>query len=167
MLTFPTSFDPARDTRFKGASREQARHRSIAATTRPTRRSRVQVDARVELSFLGCASVQECPPSGHQHHVSARRLSSYLPRRFRARVASPEEMRMGSSQYGSLILDGKAISRPVSIEARSLLWSDDGKHLAAQELVAWRHGPTTRVVVFDTERKTEIASSPPRNGIGN
>jgi hypothetical protein len=74
---------------------------------------------------------------------------------------------MGSLQYGSLILDGKAISRPVSVEARSLLWSDDGTHLAAQELVAWCHGPMTRVVVFDTERKTEIPSSPPRNGIGN
>jgi hypothetical protein len=76
-------------------------------------------------------------------------------------------MRMGSPQYGRLILDGKAISRPVSVEARSLLWSDDGTRLAAQELVAWGDGPTTRVVVFDTEHQTEIASSPPRNGIGN
>jgi len=74
---------------------------------------------------------------------------------------------MGSPQYGRLILDGKAISRPVSVEARSLPWSDDGTRLAAQELVAWGDGPTTRVVVFDTERQTEIASSPPRNGIGS
>jgi hypothetical protein len=42
---------------------------------------------------------------------------------------------MGSPQYGRLILDGKAISPPVSVEARSLLWSDDGTRLAAQELV--------------------------------
>jgi hypothetical protein len=45
---------------------------------------------------------------------------------------------MGSPQYGRLIVDGRVISRPLSIEPRSLLWSDDGTRLAAQELVSTR-----------------------------
>jgi hypothetical protein len=85
----------------------------------------------------------------------------------RARVEDPQEMRMGSPQYGSLVLDGEKISRPGSVEARSLLWSDDGRRLAVQQLVAWPDGPRTRVVVFDTERRTEIAASPSRDGIVN
>jgi hypothetical protein len=72
---------------------------------------------------------------------------------------------MGSPQYGRLILDGRAISRPHSIEARSRLWSDDGTRLAAQELVSSRDPFSTRVVVFDTREHSTIASSSPRAGI--
>ena len=74
---------------------------------------------------------------------------------------------MGSPQYGRLILDGEALSGSQQIEASSLVWSNDGGRLAAQELVDWADGPTTRVVVFDTERRTRIAASPPRRGITN
>jgi hypothetical protein len=72
---------------------------------------------------------------------------------------------MGSPQWGQLILDGCAISRPYSIEDRSLLWSDDRTRLAAQELVSARDPFSTRVVVFDTRDRIRIASSPPRAGI--
>ena len=72
---------------------------------------------------------------------------------------------MGSPQYGRLVLDGRAISRPLTIETRSLLWSDDGTRLAAQELVSSRDPFSTRVVVFDTRERRTIASSKPRAGI--
>ena len=72
---------------------------------------------------------------------------------------------MGSPQYGRLVLDGRAISRPLTIEPRSLLWSDDGTRLAAHELVSARDPFSTRVVVFDTRERSTIASSSPRAGI--
>jgi len=70
---------------------------------------------------------------------------------------------MGSPQYGELLLDGVPLSR--RIEARSLLWSDDGTRLAAQELVEWYDGPTTCVVVFDTRTRARVAESPARDGL--
>lgn len=74
---------------------------------------------------------------------------------------------MGGPQYGRLMLDGLEVSGATDIEIRSLLWSDDSKQLAAQELVSWSTDPRTRVVVFDTGRRKRIAASPPRTGIGN
>ena len=74
---------------------------------------------------------------------------------------------MGSPQYGRLVLDGQPISGSLEIESKSLLWSVDGGRLAAQELVSWFDGPTTRVVVFDTEERTRIAMSRPRSGLAN
>jgi hypothetical protein len=74
---------------------------------------------------------------------------------------------MGSPQYGLLILDGEALSGSQEIEASSLVWSKDGDRLAAQALVDWADGPTTQVVVFDTERRRRIAASRPRRGIAN
>src|SRR5215212_4815742 len=68
-------------------------------------------------------------------------------------VQRPFEMRMGSPQYGRLILDGEALSGSQEIEASSLVWSEDGDRLAAQELVDWVDGPATQVAVFDTERR--------------
>jgi hypothetical protein len=75
--------------------------------------------------------------------------------------------RWAAPQNGRLVLDGRAISRPLSIEARSLLWSDDGTRLAAQELVSLREPFSTRVVVFDTRERSTIASSSPRAGIAD
>jgi len=99
--------------------------------------------------------------------MGSRSLRGLLPRRLRARVHHPEEIRMGSPQYGQLLLDGEPLSGPVEIEASSLLWSGDGARLAAQELVSWPDGPITRVVVFDVEQRTRIAASPSRRGIAN
>lgn len=70
---------------------------------------------------------------------------------------------MGSPLYGRLTLDGEVIAG--SFEADSLLWSADGRCLAAQELVSWLDGPSTRVVVFETERRTLIGASPARSGL--
>jgi hypothetical protein len=46
-----------------------------------------------------------------------------------------------------------------------LLWSADGRFLAVQELVSWMDGPTTRVVVFDTDRGAPIGASLARGGL--
>jgi hypothetical protein len=92
-------------------------------------------------------------------------LRTRLPKRFRARVDRPLELRMGSPQYGRLLLDGKEINGLSSIEASSLLWSPDGRRLAAQELESWDDEPATRVVVLDVEQRVTIAASPSRRGL--
>lgn len=74
---------------------------------------------------------------------------------------------MGSPQYGQLVLDGYPVSGSLSIEARSPLWSEDSRWLAAQELVSWQNEPRTRVVVFDTQQRERVAASTARVGIGN
>jgi hypothetical protein len=76
-------------------------------------------------------------------------------------------MRMGSPQYGRLELDGDVVGNAHSVEAGSLLWSADGRWLAAQELVSWFDAPKTRVVVIDTARRTKIAESRPRTGLSS
>jgi hypothetical protein len=116
---------------------------------------------------IACAIVAECHFSGHGCFMGARSFRALLPKRLRARVHHPEELRMGSPQYGQLVLDGEVLSGSLAIEATSLRWSGDGRRLAAQELVSWPDGPITRVVVFDVERRTRIAASPPRRGIAN
>ena len=74
---------------------------------------------------------------------------------------------MGSPQYGSLVLDGEVIGDSSAIEASSLLWSPDGRWLAAQELVSWSDEPITRAVVFDAGRRARIAASAPQKGLAN
>ena len=64
---------------------------------------------------------------------------------------------MGSPKYGRLVLDGEDVTGALSIESRSLLWSEDGTRLAAQELVSWHDAPKTRVVVFDIRHRARIA----------
>jgi len=61
---------------------------------------------------------------------------------------------MGSPEYGQLILDGEPVSGALEIEAGSLVWSSNGRRLAAQALVSWPDAPITRVVVFDVEQRT-------------
>jgi hypothetical protein len=76
-------------------------------------------------------------------------------------------MRMGSPTYGRLVLDGDAFSKSLSVESESLLWSDDERMLAGQELVSWWDGPRTRVVVIDAERRELLASSKAHYGLCN
>ena len=78
-------------------------------------------------------------------------------------------MRMGSPQYGRLILDGKEFgsSQLQGIESDSLVWSDDGRLLAAQELDLSIPYPGTRVVVIDADRRIQIAASKVRKGLSN
>jgi hypothetical protein len=92
-------------------------------------------------------------------------LRSHLPKRFRARVKNPIEMRMGSPQYGQLVLDGHVVRGLNSVEADSLVWSGDGRQLAVQELVSWADAPKTRVAVVDTTQRACIAASRARNGL--
>ena len=66
---------------------------------------------------------------------------------------------MGSPQYGELMLDGEPIAK--DIEYESLVWSDDRRLLAGQQLVSWGKGPRTCVVVIDAERRIEVVASPP------
>jgi hypothetical protein len=110
----------------------------------------------------------EAARTGIAVSMALRSLRTRLPRRFRARVDRPFELRMGSPQYGRLVLDGAELVGSSSIEASSLLWSSDGRCLAAQELVSFGdYGLTTRVVVFDVERRSAIAVSPSRRGIAS
>lgn len=84
----------------------------------------------------------------------------------KAKVVHPQEMRMGSPQYGQLLLDGEPVPRGEwGVEFQSLVWSDDGKRLAWQELVSWWTEPKTRVVAFDPDRRQEIAASEPHLGL--
>jgi hypothetical protein len=89
--------------------------------------------------------------------------------RHEAVVQDPHEMRMGSPQYGRLILDGKEFvtNQLQGIESDSLVWSDDGRLLAAQELDLSIPYPGTRVVVIDADRRIQIAVSKARKGLSN
>jgi hypothetical protein len=80
-----------------------------------------------------------------------------------AHVRDPIEVRMGSPQYGELILDGEPIAR--AIEYESLTWSDDRRLLAAQQFVSGRDGPRTRIVVLDAERRVELVATPAVDGL--
>jgi hypothetical protein len=82
-----------------------------------------------------------------------------------AHVRDPTELRMGSPQYGELILDSEPIAD--DIEHESLTWSDDRRLLAAQQLVSWGKGPRSRIVVIDTERRIELAATAPAQGLCN
>ena len=84
-----------------------------------------------------------------------------------AYVKDPEEMRMGSPHYGRLVLDSEEFPTADDIESLSLRWSDDGRLLAAQELVSWSVEPETRVVVIDADRRVQVAASPPHLGLCN
>lgn len=74
---------------------------------------------------------------------------------------------MGSPQYGKLVLDGEPFRTEPRIESESLLWSEDKRLLAGQELVSWRDGPQTRVIVIDAERRELLARSEAHYGLCN
>jgi hypothetical protein len=119
--------------------------------------------APVEVGY----TLRERHGSGIKEDMRIRSPRSLIPRRIRARVKDPVELRMGSPQYGRLVLDGEEVTGAHSIESQSLLWSEDGTRLAAHELVSWHDAPKTRVVVFDTRRRARIAASRPRTGLGD
>jgi hypothetical protein len=81
--------------------------------------------------------------TGSRSRMGFRSLKTRLPERFRARVERPFELRMGSPQYGRLLLDGLELSGVSSIEANSLLWSSDGRRLAGAgaRVLGRRAGP--------------------------
>ena len=112
------------------------------------------------------ARVPECHLSRQLYFMGSRSFKGLLPRRLRARVHYPEEIRMGSPQYGQLLLDGEPLSRQLEIEAGSLLWS--GWRVARRAgLISWPDGPITRVAMFDVQQCTRTAASPSRRGRAN
>jgi hypothetical protein len=74
---------------------------------------------------------------------------------------------MGSPQYGELMLDGVVFRTEPRLESESLLWSEDERMLAGQELVSWKDGPQTRVIVIDAKRRELLAVSEARYGLCN
>jgi hypothetical protein len=89
----------------------------------------------------------------------------FARQRHKARVVGAEEMRMGSPQYGRLVLDGEPVEGAGAIESESLVWSHDRGLLAVQELVDWRDEPRTRIVVIQTESVSRIAESAAEFGL--
>lgn len=86
-------------------------------------------------------------------------------RRHEAFVKDPHELRMGSPQYGALVLDGERFRTEPCLDSQSLMWSDDGRTLAAQELVSWWDGPQTRVIVIDAESRVLLGASEAHKGL--
>jgi len=120
--------------------------------------------ARNLAGSLRCASVQERAPRGKTQEPYDPDVSN---RRHDAFVKDPHELRMGSPQYGELILDGQTFQTKPSLEWESLLWSDDERLLAGQELVAWENGPQTRVVVIAVDIRELLAASEAHKGLCN
>jgi hypothetical protein len=84
-----------------------------------------------------------------------------------AHVHDAGEMGMGSPQYGTLILDGLPFDAGAPVDQASLLWSHDGRYLAATVLDGSITYPGTKVIVIDSEPRTVIASSQGRSGLGS
>lgn len=89
---------------------------------------------------------------------------SYSATGHEAYVRDASEMRMGSPQYGTLVIDGSPLDVDGHVEERSLIWSNDGRYLGACVLDSWSMHPVTRAIVIDAEARTVIATSEPRCG---
>lgn len=83
-----------------------------------------------------------------------------------AYVPHASEMRMGSPQYGTLVVDGSELDVGAVDEA-SLLWSQDGRYLAATVLDTSIDYPGTKVIVIDSEARSVIGGSTGRSGLGS
>jgi hypothetical protein len=87
-----------------------------------------------------------------------------------AYVHGSAEWAMGSYKYGSLILDGSQLDLAASVEVDSLLWSQDGRYLAASLFdpgVSWDSGTRTvgtKAAVIDADARLVVAKSEPQNG---
>lgn len=88
-----------------------------------------------------------------------------------AYVRGAGEWAMGSEQYGTLILDGSPFDVGSRVEDSSLLWSPDGRYLAASvsDLVINRNASGrrqvgTKVIVIDAEARKVVGGSGERSG---
>jgi hypothetical protein len=86
-------------------------------------------------------------------------------------VRDAGEWAMGSRQYGTLMLDGAPLEVGSRVEDSSLLWSPDGRYLAAtvSDLVtnrdaSGRRQVGTKVVVIDAESRQIVGGSDERSG---
>jgi hypothetical protein len=89
---------------------------------------------------------------------------SYSASGHEAWVRDPHEMRMGSPQYGTLILDGEPLEIG-SVDEASPVWSSDGGYLAVAVLEGWNRYPTTETVVLDADSRAVLARSSTVAGI--
>lgn len=88
-----------------------------------------------------------------------------------AYVRDPGEWAMGSEQYGTLVLDGSSLDLGSRVEGSSLLWSPDGRYLAAtiSDLVinlnaSGRRQVATKIIVIDAESRQIVGGSEERSG---
>jgi hypothetical protein len=88
-----------------------------------------------------------------------------------AYVRGAGEWAMGSEQYGTLMLDGSPLDVGSRVEDSSLLWSPDGRYLAAivSDLVINRNASGrrqvgTKVMVIDADSREVVVSSEERSG---
>jgi hypothetical protein len=84
-----------------------------------------------------------------------------------AYIRDPSEMRMGSPQYGTLMLDAAPLQVGASVEVGSLVWSQDGRYLAAAAVDHAFPYPGTKVVVIDAETRAVLAESGGRPGLSS
>ena len=88
-----------------------------------------------------------------------------------AYVHNAGEWAMGSEQYGTLMLDGSPLDVGSRAEDASLLWSPDGRYLAAtvSDLVinrstSGRRQVGTKIIVIDAESREVVGGSEERSG---
>jgi hypothetical protein len=86
-------------------------------------------------------------------------------------VRGAGEWAMGSEQYGTLMLDGSPLDVGSRVEDSSLIWSPDGRYLAAtvSDLVinrdaSGRRQVGTKVIVIDGESRQVVGGSEERSG---
>jgi hypothetical protein len=82
-----------------------------------------------------------------------------------AYVRDAGEMRMGSPQYGTLILDGSPLNVGGSVDEDTLAWSQDGRYLAATVLDSAKPYPWTKVIVTDAQTRAVVATTVREPGI--
>ena len=98
-------------------------------------------------------------------------VRTYSAKGHEAYVREAGEWSMGSEQYGTLMLDGSPLDVRSRAEDGSLLWSPDGRYLAAtiSDLVinrnaAGRRQVRTRIIVIDAESREVVGGSEERSG---
>src|SRR6266568_3746911 len=84
-----------------------------------------------------------------------------------AYVHDAGEIRMGSPQYGTLVLDGSPLDVGAPVDEAFLVWSHDGRYLAATVLDRSITYPGTKVIVIDAETRAVVGSSEALSGLGS
>jgi len=88
-----------------------------------------------------------------------------------AYVRDAGEWAMGSEQYGTLMVDGSPLDVGSRVEDSSLVWSPDGRYLAAavsdlliNRNASGRRQVATKVIVIDSESRQVVGGSEERSG---
>jgi hypothetical protein len=89
----------------------------------------------------------------------------YSARGNEAYVRDAGEMRMGSPQYGTLVLDGTPLDVGGPVDEASLDWSQDGRYLAATVLDPANPYPWTKVIVVDAQARDVVGATEGGSGL--